>query len=261
MEEKLTNILFNKSIHDLKLDDIETFFANEKIETDKLEFKSYVDLENATGTKSSRDKEKINDILKSVCGFLNSDGGILIWGSPEGKNVEGSKDKIYIGDVSPVKYKIEKDQFINRVTSEINPTPHRILFHSIQINQDSYCYIFEITKSEFAPHQYRGTYYMRLDGSTRIAPHYYVEALIKKISFPKLEVYVNFGEMLMGREYAILPITFTIHNLSKYLNEKNVEYRILCDSCNILNPNDNINYESLELGCDIQKNAKPILHC
>jgi hypothetical protein len=259
MNDSFIYTLFNKSIHQLELNDIISFFKNAKTETDKLEFKSYLDFENSNSTKSNRDKDKLNDIFKSICAFLNSDGGILIWGAPEGKNVEGLKEKVFSGDLTPVKYKIEKDQFINRVVNEISPTPHRVLFHSMTMNQETFCYIFEITKSEFAPHQNKGTYYMRLDGSTRPAPHHYIEALIKKISFPKLEAYLNFGEMITGREYAMLPIVLTIHNLSKYINEKNLDYRILSDNCNINNPNKILNELSLD-SCDIQKKAKEILH-
>ena len=205
MNDSFIYDLFNKSIHQLQLDDIISFFKNAKTETDKIEFKSYLDFVNSNTTKSTRDKEKLNDIFKSICAFLNSDGGILIWGAPQGKNVGDLKEKVYSGELTPVEYKIEKDQFINRIASEINPTPHRVLFHQIVINQESFCYIFEVSKSEFAPHQNKGTYYIRLDGSTRPAPHYYVEALIKKVSFPKVEAYMNFGEMITGRDYAMLP--------------------------------------------------------
>jgi hypothetical protein len=259
MNDSFVYTLFNKSIHQLELNDIISFFKNAKTETDKLEFKSYLDFENSNSTKSNRDKDKLNDIFKSICAFLNSDGGILIWGAPEGKNVEGLKEKVFSGDLTPVKYKIEKDQFINRLVNEISPTPHRVLFHSITMNQETFCYIFEITKSEFAPHQNKGTYFMRLDGSTRAAPHHYVEALIKKISFPKLEAYLSFGEMITGSEYAMLPIALTIHNLSKYIHERNVEYRILSTSCNILNPNQILDKINLN-GSDIDKKAKKILH-
>jgi len=260
MNDTFIYTLFNKQIHQLELNDIISFFKNEKIETDKLEFKSYTDFENSTATKSMRDKEKLNDIFKSLCAFLNSDGGVLIWGAPEGKNVEGLKERAYFGDITPVKYKLEKDQFINRVSSDISPTPHRILFHSIAIGENSYCYIIEVIKSEFAPHQHKGTYYIRLDGSTRPAPHHYVEALIKKISFPKLEVYMSFGETVNGKNFAAVPIVLTIHNISKYLHEKNVEYRILSDRGLISNPNRILNYENFLDGCDIEKKVKPVLH-
>src|SRR5690348_16740477 len=98
MDDSFVFTLFGKPIHQLELDDIMSFFRNEKTETDKLEFKSYTDFESSNATKSSRDKEKLNDIFKSICAFLNSDGGVLIWGTPKGKHVEGSKEEVYCGD-------------------------------------------------------------------------------------------------------------------------------------------------------------------
>jgi hypothetical protein len=65
-------------------EDLLNFFSTEKQESDKLEFKSYKDVE-GNGTKNQRDKAKLDALIQSVCGFLNSDGGLLIWGAPERK--------------------------------------------------------------------------------------------------------------------------------------------------------------------------------
>ena len=56
-----------------------------------------------------------------------------------------------------------------------------------------------------------------------------------------------------------MPISFTIHNVSKYIHEKNVEYRILCSEFNIIEPNRTLSNPSLD-GCDIHKKAREILH-
>jgi hypothetical protein len=259
MNESLVQILFGKTIHELKLSDIAAYFDTEKPETDKLEYKSYVDFVLPNSTKPSRDKEKVADIFKSICAFLNSDGGILIWGAPIGIKSDGSTEKVFTGPLTRVDYKLEKDQFINRISGEISPTPHKILFHPISVDTTTFCYVIEVTKSDFAPHQFKGTYYMRLDGSTRIAPHHYVEALIKRVSFPKLETYLSFGDIITGREYSMLPFVFTIHNLSKNLNEKNLHYRIICDRGEIKKISDNL--DNLELrGSDYASKAKDILH-
>ena len=67
---------------------------------------------------------------------------------------------------------------------------------------------------------------MRIDGQTRPAPHHYIEALFRKVTFPKLEGYVKIEDSgIVGSQ---LYITFSsmIFNMSKLQNEENLYYRI-----------------------------------
>ena len=115
----------NKSnIIDLQLGDIESYFQKEKEESDKIEFKSFVD-------DMNRISEKESTIIKSICAFLNSEGGIIIWGAPIGRKVEGKKEKVFSGELSPVERLYEKDEFINKITNLITPQPTGVQFHRI----------------------------------------------------------------------------------------------------------------------------------
>lgn len=259
MRDSIVYALFAKSIHELNKEDLENFFKTEKRETDTIEFKSYFDYAEPSTSKQTRDKEKLIEIIRTICGLLNSDGGIVIWGSPTGRIIEGNKEKTFEGELTPVSIRIEPDQFVNRVASEITPTPLRIRFQPIPVSAETFYYVFEVDKSEFAPHQFRGTYYMRLDGSTRAAPHHYVEALMRRITYPRLECYLTFGTMRDYRNYAAVPVQLTIHNLSKLIPEKNVQYRILSD-LDMYNPNATFNESRLNYGADISKEAINILH-
>lgn len=261
MNESLVQDLFTKPLYTLELDDMSFFFAKEQKESNILEFKSYIDYPETGTTKSSRDKEKVSDIIKSICAFLNSDGGVLIWGAPKGKiNSESGKEKIFQGDLMPVDIKLELDQVINKITSQISPIPHSILFHPIAISEDKFVYIFEVRRSNYSPHQFRGTYYMRLDGSTYPAPHHYVEALMKKISYPRIEGYLSFGGIIEFSEYAGIPIQVSIHNLSKFIHEKNVQYRIIGTFCDIVEVENRLEYGTLNYSTDFSKDAKDVLH-
>lgn len=260
MNANIIETIFGKSIHTLDLNDIINYFKKEQRETDLVEFKSYKDFATSGTTKNNRDKEKMNDIMRTLCAFLNSEGGILIWGAPEGISVNDGQERIFQGDLTPVSVLLEADQFINKVVSQITPMPAKILFHSIPMNENSFCYIFEVKKSDYSPHQFKGTYFMRLDGSTRPAPHHYVEALVKKISYPRLEGYLTFGTI---RDYSILatiPMQLTIHNMSKFIHEKKVQYRILASGVDILDPYKNFQLIQFTYGADIDKQAKDILH-
>lgn len=259
MNESIIEAIFHKPIHNLQEEDLVDFFRNEQRETDIIEFKSYMDFPQPGTTKASRDKEKLSDIKRTICAFLNSNGGTLIWGAPKGVSVAGGKENIFQGELTGVEIRIEPDQFINMIAAEISPTPLRVLFQPIEISVNRFCYVFEVNRSEFAPHQLKGTYYMRLDGSTRPAPHHYVEALIKKISYPKLEIYLSFGEALEMANVTVIPTVLTIHNLSKFINDRAVSFRVVAVDCDFIDPYQQIS-SSLKWGTDFSKEAKDILH-
>jgi hypothetical protein len=170
---------FGKDLIDLKEDDIVKFFSEERAETSTLEFKSISD-----------PKEGVKHCREAVCSFLNSEGGILIWGAPvPTKNQD--KETVCKGELTPIKTKFDRDQLINRVTDRISPMPIGISVVSIQTSDGLFLYVFEIKESPGKPHQEGGTYWIRLDGQKRPAPHYLVEAMIKQIKFPVIELFMK----------------------------------------------------------------------
>src|SRR4030095_1215138 len=144
---------FDKELTELKHADLVKFFESPKKEGNNIEFKSYKDVAHPGTTKSARDKEKLQKILSSVCAFLNTDGGLLVWGAPEGKPYEDETEDSFWGDLTPVTYAIEPDQFMERVASEIQPTPTGVKIQIIEDENGSSYYIIEVSKSVFPPHQ------------------------------------------------------------------------------------------------------------
>jgi hypothetical protein len=210
---------FGKQPQDLVYQDIIDFFSTEKEESDKIEFKSY-------HSAAENDREKENGLIRSICAFLNPSGGLLIWGAPIGQNVAGRNEKVFIGALSPVTRLIEKDYFISRVTDSITPAPNAITLHTLEDN-GNYVYLIDISQSEYSPHQFRNTYYMRIDGQTKPAPHHYIEALFKKITFPKLKGYITLNRFYHDGRFFYLEITAMIFNLSRLQNEYRCFYRIV----------------------------------
>ncbi len=223
----LIQSLFSKTIENLTEEDIVLFFKDPKTENDKLEFKSYKDFSavKEKGSKDKKDAEAFKNILTTICAFLNTDGGVLIWGAPEGQLLNG-KEKTFSGVPSPVTSGFEKDQVINKIVSAINPTPNRIFFKAVPIQAGGFVYLFEVLSSDFAPHQVNGTYYMRLDGQTKFAPHQYVDGLIRRVQTPRLRMQFNFGEIMRVGELVTLPFNVTIWNASRQVNEKNVSFKM-----------------------------------
>jgi len=215
-----TRQYFGKELNELRYEDIEDFFFDSKDESDKIEFKSYYNLDEGTH------REKESGVIRAICGLLNSEGGIIIWGAPIGQIVTGKKEKIFQGSLSPVDKLIEKDSFISRVTDLITPSPKGIKFQHLEKEGDN-IYIIEVDQSFYSPHQFRNIYYMRIDGQTRPAPHHYIEALFRKVTFPRLQGYIKINSIKSNGDGCVVNISNIIFNMSKLQNEEDIYYRVI----------------------------------
>ncbi|MGN6249358.1 MAG: AlbA family DNA-binding domain-containing protein, partial [Ginsengibacter sp.] len=202
----------------LKYEDIENYFNTEQQESNKIEFKSYFNPE-------ENQKEKLNGIIRTICGLLNSEGGLIIWGAPVGQILAGKNEKVFKGNLSPVEERITKDNFINRVSDSITPSPRNVHFHQLE-KDGKFVYVIDVEKSVYSPHQFRNIYYMRIDGQTRPSPHYLIEALFRKVSYPNLEGYIRIDDIRIQNENYILTLSYLIFNKSKLQNEYEVYSRL-----------------------------------
>jgi len=215
-----SELLLGKKIYELEYEDIHIFFEKQQEESNSLEFKSF-SVEYGNVNKS------IEGAIRSICGFLNSDGGILILGAPEGKEIEGKKEKVFTGDLTPFPTLIEKDRLISKISDSITPLPIGIRVQIIE-NDKYFLYIFEIDKSNYSPHQFQNTYLARLDGQTKPAPHYLVDALFKKIRYPNLEAFIKLEKISHDGSNYFLDISIIIFNFSELQNEENLSFSLTC---------------------------------
>ncbi|MCF0043664.1 ATP-binding protein [Dyadobacter fanqingshengii] len=216
-----SSAFFGKEPNKLVYDDIANYFQTPQPESDKIEFKAYVSL----GKNSPTERE--DGIIRTLCAMLNSSGGIIIWGAPS-QSESGAGDKFF-GDLTPLPESIGKDRFQNRISDLITPTPHRIQMIELQ-GPTGYVYLFDVEQSPYSPHQYRNTYFMRIDGQTRAAPHHYIEALFRRVTYPNLEGYLKFDtRQPYGDSDPMLEITIMIFNLSKLQNEYDLGFRLIAD--------------------------------
>ncbi len=209
---------FGKSLNDLAYQNIEDFFKEAKEESTRIEFKSY-----AAGRRNFKDK--LVGVIEGLCALLNSEGGILIWGAPEGKKIDGKKEEIFQDTLSPVDELKEKDGLINTISDTITPLPTGIAVKILSDN-GQHVYVFEVQVSNYRPHQYKNIYWARLDGQTRPAPHYLVEALMRRITYPNIEAYLKITNKQMkstGKTSSfILDIDIMICNFSEFQNEEDI---------------------------------------
>ena len=102
---------------------------------------------------------------------------------------------------------------------------------------------------------------MRSEATTRIQPHAFVEAQIKRISFPKLEFFLDFEDpfIVPSTEIILIPFTIIIYNQSHFINEKNLQYGFIGGPCDLI---EDFDKPQLKLGSGFNKDfeAKKILH-
>jgi hypothetical protein len=213
--------LLGKSIRDVSYEDIVTYFSTDRKENELLEFKSFA--------HKGSEAQNWDPMLKGVCAFLNSAGGVLIWGAPKGVPGPG-KEKIFQGAPTGVDPTFEKDMIVNKISSSIIPLASDFKIELLKGQGGGQVCIIEINESQYKPHQFQHIYYMRLDGQSRAAPHYYVEALFKRVALPNLEGFLQFEEPRMqndsrGFRYELM-ITVIIANFSSTQNEENIYYKI-----------------------------------
>jgi hypothetical protein len=171
----LCTSLFQKSLYELAIADLESFFSSEQEETSVLEFKA--------------GKSSLEDIHKEVAAFLNTEGGLLIIGAPiEVKHPERKNIKICKGALTPSTIS-DQDTLMRSIASNISPSPTTIKAKTLPIEGGA-VYVLEIGQSINPPHQVSNTgiYYIRLERDAKPAPHGLVEALFFRRQKSELRV-------------------------------------------------------------------------
>lgn len=209
-----TESFLGKPIESITVDDVKEYFSVDREEYLTLEFKSFYD-------RNTDYRYKEDTVLKTICGFLNSQGGLLIWGAPVGekREVDGKKIKVFTGDLSPVDRFLQKDDLISKISNRITPLSYGIKVNVLQVEQGKYIYLFEVPESISKPHQFDDRYFIRLDGQTKVAPHYVVEALFKQIKTPDLQGFIRVTEIeRVAFDQIIFTLNVFIINTSKVIN-------------------------------------------
>ncbi|RZT91025.1 putative DNA-binding protein [Ancylomarina subtilis] len=211
---------FGKELEELVYQDLVDFFIEEKDESDKIEFKAF-------SAKYGNLNKNLEGVIRGICALVNSNGGILIWGAPEGTTVAGRAEKVFVGDLSPVNERKEKDWLINKISDSITPLPVGIKVRILE-NEGNYVYVFEAESSDYKPHQYKNTYLARLDGQTKPAPHYLIESLFKQIKYPNIEGHIKLTQISHDGNHYFLDLTIFLFNFSQLQNEENISFRLTC---------------------------------
>jgi len=159
------------------------FIANRAAEELFLDFKRSSD--DGKGKKLS-DNDR-NNLAKSLSGFSNSEGGVIVWGVDCSKDPTGA-------DVAKAKIPIENPKrFLSWIENAISgctvPPAERVRNHAIIIpSTDTGFVITLIPKSEITPHQVSGEckYYIRAGSNFLPTPHQVLAGMFGRRPQPNL---------------------------------------------------------------------------
>ncbi|NOY47207.1 MAG: ATP-binding protein [Chlorobi bacterium] len=175
--------IFNKNKEEITLEDIKSFFSTPQEETSVLEFKS--------------GNVEIIDLYKEITAFLNTEGGLLIIGSPRERREKLNRNEITIceGDLTYSKFK-NKDWIYQKIASNITPTPTDLSIVEF-ITEKGGIFLIDVPQSSIPPHQSSadGKYYIRLEREAKPAPHGIIQALFNKRRRPKLVAKININRI------------------------------------------------------------------
>ena len=196
--------IFNKPREDVSLNDVKIYFESPQEETSVVEFKS--------------GEVEIIDLYKEIAAFLNTEGGLLIVGTPrETKEKVGKNFRIICqGKLTYSNFK-NKDWLYQKIASNIVPTPTDIKINEY-ISPDGTVFLLDIPQSSNPPHQSAadGKYYIRLEREAKAAPHGIVQALFDKRKKPKLTAEFEVKEM----DSQTSRVSIRIRNLSEIPADK-----------------------------------------
>jgi len=238
--------LLGKPLRSLTYKDVDDYFKTARTESDLMEFKSF--------SPRSKPEERWKGICKGVCAMLNSTGGILIWGAPLETAAPGKRGGLYQGELTDIDPSFDKDMIVSRISSSVIPLASGFQVQVLESGNGQRVCVIEVESSFYGPHQCEDKYYMRLDGQSRPAPHHYIEALFKRVTYPNLYGYLHFGSINTepGRTPGTtapvsvigFEVTFYIWNLSKMQNEEAVFFTLSSDHATVADwrdrPNANI---------------------
>lgn len=181
---------------------LQTLIKNQIEESLHLEYK-------ASGSLSVQDNKK-SEISKDVSAMANSDGGVLIYGIKEDKNLAM--------EIEPINRKDFSKEWLEQVIqAKIQPRINGIQIFPISIENEGVVYVIEIPKSNTAHQAADYRYYKRHNFMSVAMNDYEIRDILNRTKNPEIEL-----EFKYIRENEELQITAYNRGsvYAKYLNVK-----------------------------------------
>jgi hypothetical protein len=152
-----SKLRFGKELDALKISDIQLLIDNRIDESQNLEYKQ----------PSTKLNDECNRLSETISGFLNTDGGIIVYGISE------LKDKTHSFPDKVIWTRATKETLESLLVSRIHPWAEGIRIHRIQNkeNPEEGIFVIEVPKSPNPPHMCNYAYYQRLNYQTQPMEH------------------------------------------------------------------------------------------
>ena len=143
-------------------------------------------------------KKKGEDISKNVSAFMNSDGGVLIYGVPEEKDETGTP--IPKSDTQQVigfeKNEVSKEQIEDLITGNISPKPGADLFQISEMNHHQHSvFVVQVQVGVGEVWQAKDKrYYKRFNFKAEPMEHYEIEVIRNRSKGPNLTLTFGFND-------------------------------------------------------------------
>lgn len=254
MATSFSQAQFGKTIDQITEEDLVDYFSVERDESLTLEFKSYY----------AKEKLNLDGVLRTVTAFLNSEGGLLIFGAPPEVAIR-EKYRVVKGNPTPIPTGVTtKDSLVRSISDNISYMPIGYRIESVLMREGDFVYLVEVQESENKPYQYDKRYFIRLDGQSRPAPHYLVEALFKQVKAPELKGFMRvtsyrfeFSRSTQHGNKIHLQFDIGIYNETKSINDTGVYIQAIASAGRFI-PNSQENY-IFNGGLLFVKDASPVI--
>jgi hypothetical protein len=200
----------------IDLDEIDRYISEGQEENVNLEFKT---VNHPDINSLSFDKKNIS---KTISGFANSNGGIIIWGIKAKNN---SLNQDVAEEKKPIKELTKFLNLLNRLEGQaVIPTINGIIHEKIDLGGDTGFIKTFVPRSESAPHMAIFSdkhYYKRSGDSFYQCEHYDIVDMFSRKKSPKLKVTAKViakdkMHQVRFRYFVLLSISNEGHNIAKY---------------------------------------------
>jgi len=203
---------------------IQQWILDKKEEHLQLDFKRVSD-----PNVANRDDRK--NFSKSLSGFANSSGGLIVWGIDARKNDRGIDCATALALIDPVQAFLSR---LNELTGQsTSPLVDNVRHRAIHFENDRGCVVTFVPESQSGPHMAKlgeDRYYKRSGDRFYIMEHFDLEDMFGRRAKPNLTVRIT-RTFLEDSTNEIL--RFSIANTGKYL-AKYVHFVAFIDNATIL---------------------------
>jgi predicted HTH transcriptional regulator len=152
---------------------LKSLIENQTEESIHLEYKS-------SGALANQDNKK-SEISKDVSAMANSDGGVLIYGIREDKNLAM--------EIEPINRKDFSKEWLEQVIqAKIQPRINGIQIFPISIDNEGVVYVIEIPKSNTAHQAADQRYYKRFNFQSTAMYDYEIQDILNRAKNPQIEL-------------------------------------------------------------------------